>query len=162
MGLTYKKTTNAIYDAEYESDRHMTIRVGKKFAVLFIVLLLFDPLLDLLASVLDMAIEAVHLGVEILETLIEDALDFFFSINHVQSEIIMFNGFLLLAGIALIVLVRILPRLLHRIKRNVFARWLHYKRRKAFYWRHLPWHCKIKLIILYTLGISGLSLLVPF
>ncbi len=162
MNYIYKKSSLTADEAFDETDLQMLVRIGKKFAVFFIILLFLNPIIDLLASVFDLIGEMVHLFLEIFETILEDALDLLFNFNHVQSEVILFNGGLLFAGFLLITLCRKIPKILLRFKRAMLAYWLRYKRRKASYWRHLSWHRKIKLVTLYSLGISLLTFLLPF
>lgn len=137
-----------------DSDRQMLARVAWQFFWLFIVLLFFEDLLDLVTDVVHSVFEILHLLIEFLEGLVEDFLEHLLHTDHHQSETIIVNAVLLLGLYGLYRLFRALPRIFRRIKRNYLAAWLNYKRRKYSYWRALSSTQKIKLTAAYSTGLA--------
>ncbi len=147
-------------DKQPESDRKMFLRVGKKFAVLFFSLLLFDTFLDWFLQLFDIIIELGHLFIELIEYSIELVLQYIFHTDHQESETIIVNSTFIIAIYGIYLFYRAAPQLFIRIKRNSLAVWLRYKRRKSSYWRSLTLTLKIELVSLYCLGITCLIFLV--
>ncbi|OQK18083.1 hypothetical protein AU255_09620 [Methyloprofundus sedimenti] len=136
----------------YESDREMLIRVAKKFAILFLVILIFDTLLDWFLGLIDALLHLIHLGIEAIEYSIEIFLEHIFHANHHQSEIIIINGAIMIALYLAHRLYLVFPQLITRFKRNFLALWLKHKRRETFYWRSMPILYKIKWVCAYSFG----------
>ena len=141
---------------QYETDRQMLVRIGRKFAVLFFIILMFDPLSDLLLAGIQAAFDLTHVFIEIFETLFEEFMEYTLQSDHRQSDIILVNGAIVIALYGLFRLYFALPRLYVRIKRNCLATWLRYIRHKSSDWRTQPFDRKFKLITAYTFGITCL------
>lgn len=137
-----------------DSDRNMLARVAWQFFWLFIALLFFEDLLDLVTDVAHSVFEILHLLIEAIESSIEEILEHLLHTDHHQSETIIVNAVLLLGFYGLYRLFRALPRISRRIIRNYFAAWLNYKRRKFSYWRALSSTQKIKLTAAYSTGLA--------
>ncbi|MDF1583283.1 MAG: hypothetical protein RQ733_11095 [Methyloprofundus sp.] len=84
-------------DQQNETDTEMFIRISKKFAALFIVILMFDSTLDLLTGLIDLSIELLHLVIEFFKYMFEVLLEHIFNAHHHQSEIIIANTTIALA-----------------------------------------------------------------
>lgn len=136
-----------------DSDRQLLTRVAWQFFWLFIVLLFFEDLLDLVTDVAHSIFEILHLLIEVLEGLVEEILEHLLHTDHHQSEMIIVNTVLLIGLYGLYRLIRALPRIFRRVKRNYLAVWLNYKRRKYNYWRALSPVKKIKLAAAYSTGL---------
>lgn len=147
-------------DKKHVSDPKMLIRIGRQFAVLFFLLLMFDTLLDWFLSLLDIINELFHILIEFIEYSIEILLENLLNTNHQDSETIIVNGSFVLAIYGIYLFYRAAPQLFVRIKRNILAVWLRYCRRKSCYWRSLTLADKIKFVSLYCIGISCLIFLV--
>ncbi|PKM38452.1 MAG: hypothetical protein CVV06_00505 [Gammaproteobacteria bacterium HGW-Gammaproteobacteria-10] len=151
LNLLFRKPESASPD---DSDKQMLLRVAWQFFWLFIVLLFFEDLLDLVTDVVHSVFEILHLLIEFLEGLVEEILEHLLHTDHHQSETIIVNAVLLLGFYVLYRLFRALPRIFRRIKRNYLAAWLNYKRRKYSYWRALSSTQKIKLTAAYSTGLA--------
>ncbi|MCF7970377.1 MAG: hypothetical protein K9L22_04340 [Methylococcaceae bacterium] len=147
-------------DQQNETDTEMLIRISKKFATLFIVILMFDSILDLLTGLIDLLIELLHLVIEFFEYMFEVLLEHIFSAHHHESEIIIAN---ITMALALYLLVRFflkLPNLFVRLQRNLKAIYLKRKHREICNWRALSLERKIKISLTYSAGLSGFLFLV--
>ncbi len=139
-------------DQHYETDRQMLIRIARQFALLIIVILLLDEILEFVIEVLHFIFELLHLFIEAIEEFVESVLELLLNTGHHASEIIIVNTVLVVMIYGLYRFYRAWPRLYRRSKRNRLAAWLRYKRRKARHWRARPRNQKIKLIAAYTAG----------
>lgn len=143
---------------DHHSDKNMLIHVGIKFLLLFIIILSFDFLVDLLLMALDLIFEIIHLLIEIIDELLESLLAETLPTTHHQNEVIIVN-------IALIIVLFSLYKLFHgvrfiyRLKRHIKADWLNYKKRKILDWKLLPLFSKMKLVTAYLTGFSLIYLL---
>ncbi len=147
-------------DKPNETDTEMLIRISKKFAALFIVILMFDSILDVLAGLIDPFIGLLHLIIKFFEYWFEQLIEHFFNTHPHESEIVIAN---ITIAFALYLLIRFflkLPQLLIRLQRNTKAAWLKRKHREILKWRALPLERKIKISVTYSAGLSGFLFLV--
>lgn len=148
----------SINDIPYHSDKEMLIHVGVKFLLLFIIILFFDSLVNLILMVLDFIFEILHLLIEIIEEILEAILEGTFATNHHQSEVIIVN-------VAMIIVLFSIYKTFHgvryiyRLKRHIKADWLSYKKRKFLSWQLLPIISKVKLVAAYCTGFTLLFFL---
>ncbi len=138
-----------------ETDTEMLIRISKKFAIIFILILMFDFILDLLLELLDIMIELFHLVVEFFEHTLEVLIEQIFHTHPHQSEVVLGNIAIIFFLYLMIRLVRVLPKLLMQKKRNIQAAWLKRKRN----WQALPLEKKIKISTAYSVGVFGILFL---
>ncbi|HBA64941.1 MAG TPA: hypothetical protein DCZ48_01960 [Methylococcaceae bacterium] len=150
VGL-FKKPAPASPD---ESDRQMLARVARKFFWLFLILFFFEDLLDFAIDIVHSIFEILHLLIEFIEGYVEEILEHLLHTDHHQSETIIVNVVLLFGLYGFYRLIRALPRFFRRVRRNVVAGWLNYKRRKAAYWRALLPAQKLKLTAAYLTGLA--------
>jgi hypothetical protein len=136
-----------------ETDRQLLTRVGKQVVVLFLIITLFDDLLDLVLEILHFVFELMHLLFEIIEGFIEEILEHTLHTTHHESEILIISTILIFLVFGLYPLYKVWPRLYRSWRRNSRAVWLRYTRRQSFYWRKLPVGRKWKLIIAYGIGL---------
>ena len=144
------------YDKRNESDRQMLARVGKKFALIFFVVLMFEEIFYLLFEFLEIVFELIHLLIEVIEHWLEHLLEHTLHTNHHQSETIIVNS-AIIAGLYRLFLAA--PRLINQFKRNFLAGWLKHIRRESSCWRALPLNRKIKLVAAYAVGAACLLFL---
>ncbi len=112
-------------DKQPESDRKMLLRVGKKFAVLFFSLLLFDTFLDWFLQLFDIIIELGHLFIELIEYSIEVVLQYTFHTDHQESETIIVNSTFIITIYGIYLFYRAAPQLFIRVKLTTYwSRWL--------------------------------------
>ena len=64
QGFIRKALLAKPHNKRYESDRQMLNRVGRKFAALFLIILMFDTLLNWLPGLTDLAIQLIHLIIQ--------------------------------------------------------------------------------------------------
>jgi len=148
----------SVDDIPYHSDKEMLIHVGIKFLLLFIIILFFDSLVNLMLMILDFTFEILHLLIEIIEEILEALLEDTLATNHHQSEVIIVNVAMI------IVLFGIYKtfhgvRYIYRLKRHIKADWLSYKKRKFLSWQLLPIISKVKLVAAYCTGFTLLFFL---
>ncbi|WP_305908630.1 hypothetical protein Q9L42_009740 [Methylomarinum sp. Ch1-1] len=137
-----------------ESDLQMLARVGRRFALLFFILLFFEDISDFLLESLHVAFELIHVFLEVIELSVEIALEHLFHTSHHESEIIMINALLLGAIYLSYRLARSWPALPRRLQKRFTDAWLHYKNHKIAYWRSLTKAQQIKLTSAYVAGFS--------
>ncbi len=142
------------YDKRNESDQQMLIRISTKFAILFVVIFMFDSLLDLVSGLIDLVIELLHLIIEFFEYSIESLLEHILNANHQQSDVIIVNFVIILGLYGIYRLCLVIPRLFNWSTRRTKAAWLKRKRRETAYWRALSLNRKIKVGTAYLIGIS--------
>jgi hypothetical protein len=134
----------------------MLVRIGKKFAVLFFLILMFDLVLDLLSGIIDMTIELFHLIFDFFEYSIELLLEHVFNANHQESEVIIVNFALILALIGIYRISFFVPQLFRRLKKRIKGAWLKRKQREVDCWQALSLNRKIKVALTYFIGIFGI------
>lgn len=74
-----------------ETDRELLIRIGRKFAIILVIILFFDSIFDLLSGLIDLLLEVLHLLVEFFEYTLEILLEHLLGTNHHEGEIIIAN-----------------------------------------------------------------------
>lgn len=144
------------YENRSESDQKMLIRISKKFAVIYAVILMFDTIFDLFQGIIDIFIDLIHIIIEFFEYSIELLLEHILNADHQQSEIMIVNFAIVVGLYCLYKFCMVLPKLFIWLKRRIKAAWLRRKRRESAYWRSLSLNRKIKIYIIYCIGIFGL------
>ena len=147
------------YDKQHETDGQMLLRVSKKFAIIFSVILFFDVLIDLLSGAIDIALEALHLVINFFEYSFELLLEHILNANHHESEMIIVNGFILFAIYAVYRLIMLLPTLLRGWQRRLKLVWLLRKRRETDCWHHLSMKRKVEVCVVYSVGVFAVLFL---
>ncbi len=133
--------------------------VVMKFILLYMVLLMFDVLLDGLVAIFDLAIELVHILIEIMELLLEEGLEKFFHTKHHQSEMIIINVALIITFIIFYYSIKALPHLIVVMEKQLIRRLRANWQSSLLHWQSYSMKLKLKLIVAYLLGIFGLTLL---
>ena len=142
------------YDKRNESDQQMLIRISKKFAILFVVIFMFDSLLDLLSGLIDLIVESLHLVIQFFEYSFELLLEHILNANHQESEVIIVNVTILVLLYLSYRFCLVIPRFFVWIMRRTKAAWLRRKRREAACWRAQSLNRKIKAGTAYLIGVS--------
>jgi hypothetical protein len=150
---TIGKTPDA---KKIETDTEMLIRISKKFAIIFVFILMFDSILDLLAALLNLMTELLHLVVEFFEYSFEILLEHIFNTHHHESEVILANLTILLLVFLFIRFCLKIPSLLTLLKLTIQSTWLKYRHRQVCHWQSLTLDRKIKTSALYSVGIFSL------
>ena len=153
-------SNNLKYDKLNESDQQMLIRISTKFAILFVIIFMFDSLLDLLSGLIDLVIELLHLVIEFFEYSIELFLEHILNANHQESEVIIVNVAILVLLYLFYRFCLVIPRFFVWIMRRTKAAWLRRKRREAACWRAQTLNRKIKVGTTYFIGISFILFLI--
>lgn len=158
MNFTHLKKTPSVSknDKSLETDGEMLIRIGKKFTLLSVILLMSDTLFDWIIGLLDLMTEGVHIVIESIEYSIELILENIFQTDHQQSEMIIVNGALLLSLYFAYRLYLATPKLCSFIAKK----WTLYLEHKISYWQAMPLIRKTKLTCAYCFGISCILFLV--
>lgn len=141
-------------DKRHETDRQMLLRVARQFALLFVVILLLDDIIDFVIEVMHFLFELLHLLIEVIEGFVEEVLEHLLHTGHHASETIIVNVVLVVVIYGLYRLYRAWPHVYRRLKRKGRAAWLRGKRRKYDYWLSLSPRQKIKLTAAYAIGIA--------
>jgi len=147
---TIGKTPDA---KKIETDTEMLIRISKKFAIIFVFILMFDSILDLLAALLDLMTGLLHLVIEFFEYSFEVLLEHIFNTHHHESEVILANVTILLIIFIFIKFYLKLPELLMIIKLKIQSACLEYRHQQACHWQSLTLERKIKTSAVYSLGV---------
>ncbi|MCK5830275.1 MAG: hypothetical protein KAH20_08235 [Methylococcales bacterium] len=121
---------------------------------------MFDTLLDGLIGVFDLAIELIHLGLDVIEYSIELILEYTIHTGHQESEIIIINSALIIMLYMLYRAFFAAPGICRRLIRKYKAARLLRKRRRASQWKSMLLASKIKLISAYIFGVFCLLFLV--
>lgn len=108
-------------DKNQDSDRQMLIKISRNFAVLFIIIQMYDSLFDWTLGLLDLTLEGFHIIIEAFEYGIEVILEHTLHTNHQQSEIIIVNGTIILGLYFSYKLIRALPRIHNQITTSSLA-----------------------------------------
>jgi len=146
-----KKTSPVIqYDNSLETDKQMLIRIGKKFALIFVLILMSDTLFDWVLGLLDLMLEGFHILIEAVEYFIEVILEHAFHTSHQQSEIIIVNGTVIISIYLIYRLCIASPKLCSMLRDKCLLHLDH----KSSNWQATPLSRKIKLSSTYCLGIS--------
>ena len=132
----------------------MFIRISTKFAILFVIIFMFDSLLDLVSGLIDLVIELLHLVIEFFEYSIELLLEHILNANHQESEVIIVNVAILVLLYLFYRFCLIIPRFFVWITRRTKAAWLRRKRSEAACWRAQSLNRKIKVCTAYFIGVS--------
>ena len=138
----------------------MLIRIGTKFAILFVIIFMFDSLLDLLSGLIDLVIELLHLVIEFFEYSIELLLEHLLNADHQESEVIIVNVAILVLLYIFYRFCLVIPRFFVWIMRRTKAAWLRLKRRETACWRAQTLNRKIKVGTTYFIGISCILFLI--
>ena len=158
MNIAHLKKTPSVNgdDKSQETDGEMLIRVGKKFALLSIILLMSDTLFDWIIGLLDLMTEGIHIVIESIEYSIELILENIFQTDHQQSEMIIVNGAIVISLYLAYRLYLFTPKLCSLIAKK----WTSYLEHKSSYWHAMPLIRKTKLTCAYCFGISCILFLV--
>ncbi len=148
------------YDKHYESDRQMLQRVGKKFAVLFFIILMFDTLVDWILGLIDFAIHFLYIIIQAIEYSLLIFLGHLFHFDQQQSEMIIVNATIIIALYLAYRLILATPGLTVRIKQHLLSAWLRYIERESSIWQTVSLSRKIKCISAYSFGTTFLFFLV--
>ncbi|OQK15347.1 hypothetical protein AU255_17910 [Methyloprofundus sedimenti] len=144
-------------DKRNELTLQMLERVGIKFFVLFLFILMFDPLWSGFLVFIDIIFELFHLVFEFFEYSLEVLVEHAFDANRHHGEIIVVNGVIAILLYGLFRLYRATPRLYIQFKHFFRTIWLSYLERKSAYWRSLSLDQKSLLILSYFIGIFSLA-----
>jgi len=148
------------YNKLNESDQQMLIRISTKFAIFFVVIFLFDTILDLLSGLIDHALELLHLIIEFFEYSLVLLLEHILNANHHESDIMIVNFAIILGLYGIYRFCLDIPRLFVWSTRRTKAAWLKRKRREVACWRSLPLKRKVKVCITYLTGASCILFLI--
>ncbi len=144
------------YDKQNESDQQMLTRIGKKFAILFVLLAMFDSVLDLLSGIIDLMIELFHLLMDAIEYSIELILEHLFNADHQESDVIIVNFAILLAIFGMYRVSFFIPQLYRGLKQKIKNACLKRKQKEIDCWHALSLSRKIKVGLTYFVGVSGI------
>ncbi len=133
----------------------MVIRISKKFAVLFIIILMFDLLLEMLLETIELIAEFVHLIFEFFEYMLELMLEHIFHASHHESETIIINIAIILTLYGLYRYLHIAPNQFRSLKRRIKLNWLKRIRKESACWHSLSLNRKIKVSLVYLVGITA-------
>jgi hypothetical protein len=148
------------HDKRNESDRQMLLRVGRKFAVLFLVILMFDTLLDWFLGLTDLAIQLLQLIIQAIEYLFVIILWDLFQVNQQQSETILVNFTIIIALYLAYQLILAAPNLIIRVKQYLLSAWLQRIQRESSCWQAMSLIHKIKWLSAYSVGSTSLLLFI--
>lgn len=158
MNFTFlKKISTPSQCINQETDSQMLIRIGKKFALLFFVILISDTLIDLFLGLIDLMLEGLHLVIEIIEYSIEVLLEYAINADHQQSEIIIVNS----ASIIALYLVYRFYLVAPKVCDNLKSKYLLCLDNNCSHWQAIPLIRKIKLSSAYCLGIFCILFILP-
>ncbi len=144
----------ATYNKLEESDGQMLLRIGSKFVIVIMVILLFDFFLDIMMSAFDLITHLLHLVMEVLELGIDTLLEYLFNINHQMTDLIWVNTLLFCLLLGVYIFLANLPKITRKFCRRSKASWLIHKRKEKARWRALPFGRKIKVSIAYFTGVN--------
>ena len=148
------------YDKRNESDRQMLQRVGRKFAVLFFVILMFDTLLDWFLGLIDLAIHLIHVIIQTIEYSLLILLGHLFHLDQQQSEMIIVNATLIIALYLAYRLIHTAPGLTIRVKHYLLSTWSQHIKQESSCWKAMSLTHKIKWLSAYSFGTSCLLLFI--
>lgn len=142
------------------SDGEMLLKIARNFGILFVIIFLFDTIIDGLLWLIDMFVELFHIAIEAVEYSIEILLENIFHTDHFQSELIIVNSVIIIGLFALFRFLVAVPKWFIVYKRNLKAMWLRSIRRRSSNWREMSTVCKIKWFSAYSFGSTCLLFLV--
>lgn len=146
-----KNTTTEIpFKLNQETDKQMFSRIGKRFALLFVFIFMFDTLFDWFLGIMDLLLEGVHIIIEAIEYSIELILENTLQTNHQDSEIIIVNGTIIISLFILYRLFLTIPKLYSLLCKS----WSHYIERKSSYWESISLSRKVKVVSTYCVGFT--------
>lgn len=137
-------------DKTQETDSQMLIRISKRFALILVVIFMFDTLLDWFLGLLDLMFEGSHILIEAIEYSIEILLEHTLHTDHQHSEMIIVNGAILLCLYLTYRLYFLIPKLFSRFIKKCSL----YAEHKFTYWHKMPLIRKAKISTVYCLGIT--------
>ena len=123
------------------------VKVSQKFVFLFLVILMFDDLLEIGTWIF-------HQTFELFEYSIDLFIEHLLETSDTQSETI---GFYIMLAFMLAItfyFLRVLPRLLLKFEKYLLLAWQGYKYRSSVYWHHLSFIEKTELSMTYFIEIS--------
>lgn len=138
----------------------MLQRVGRKFAVLFVIILMFDTLLDWFMGLIDLVIQLIHIMVEAIEYMLELLLSSTLQTTPQQSEMIIVNATIIIALYLAYRLMLAIPGLIIRVKQYLLSIGSQFIQRESTYWRARSLLHKIKWLCAYSLGTACLLVFV--
>jgi len=133
-----------------ETDRQMLTRISKKFALILVVIFMFDTLIDWILGLIDLMLEGSHILIEAIEYSIEILLEHTLHTDHQHSEIIIVNGTILLCLYLTYRLYFLIPKLCSRFIKKCSL----YAKHKSIDWHEIPLIRKAKISTVYCLGIT--------
>ncbi|MCK9606300.1 MAG: hypothetical protein M0R33_07595 [Methylomonas sp.] len=136
-----------------KSARELLSRIGRQFALLFIVIVLFDHLIEWLVEGFHLILELLHLLIEVMEHLAEELLEHLLHTSHHQSETIIFNTVMLLAVFGIFHLFQRWPELSLSWRTRAQTGWQNYKMQKVGAWQRLPRRHKLIVTGAYATGV---------
>ena len=143
-----------------KTDSRILFGLGIKFVLVYIILLMFDVLLDGLMALFDFMIELMHILIEIVEIVAEEGLEKFLHTGHQQSEMIILNSALIVSGILVYYFIKALPHLIIVLEQQLLKKLKGYWAGQLMEWQlHSIW-LKLNLILVYIVGFSGLIMLI--
>ena len=148
------------YDKRYESDCQMLQRVGRNFAVLLVIILMFDTLLDWFMGLIDLAIHLIHIMIEAIEYMLELLLSSTLQTTPQQSEMIIVNATIIFVLYLAYRLMLATPGLIIRVQQYLLSIWVQFIKRESTYWRARSLFHKIKWLCAYSLGTACLLVFV--
>jgi len=148
------------YDKCNESDQQMLQRISIKFAALFLIVLMFDTLVDLLLGLIDFALHIMHLMIEAIEYSFLVVLEKLFSFDHKLSETILVNTAIIIALFLAYRFILAAPVLYVRVKQYTVSAWRRYIAQKSSCWKASSFGRKIKSLSAYSLGAACLVLII--
>jgi len=121
---------------------------------------MFDTLTDLLLGLLDLLVELFHVLLEMIEFSVEQLLEHSLHTTHQQSEAIILNAVVILMFLLGYWFFKSLPFLLSRFNKVLNHAWHGFIEQISCQWKSCSLALKLKLIVLYILGLSGAFLLI--
>lgn len=143
-----------------KAESRILFAVGIKFILAYMILLMFDVLLDGFMAVLDLAVEFIHVLIEIFEALAEEGLEKVLHTKHQQSEMIILNSALIGVLIVLYYFIKALPHMVVAAEKLLLQKLKVYWTSSLLHWKSYSIWMKLKLSIVYILGFLGLTLLI--
>ena len=148
------------YDKRNETDRQMLQRVGRKFAVLFFIILMFDTLLGWFLGIVNFAIHLLHIIIQAIEYSLLIFLGHLFQFNQQQSETIIVNVTIIIALYLAYRFILAVPGLTIRVKQYLLSAWLQHINRESSCWQAMSFTHKIKWFSAYSFGTACLLLFI--
>ncbi len=144
----------ATYDKLEETDGQMLLRIGSKFVIVIMLILLFDFFVDVITLAFSLLIEMLHLVMEIVEFGVDSLLEYLFDLNHNMTDLVWVNTLLIGVLVGFYLFLTRLPKLTRKTCRYIKASWLVHQRKEKACWKALPLMRKIKVSIAYFTGVN--------